>query len=43
VAAAATIDNGVGLDNEEQGRTVWVASGRQEPWSEIWPRVRRLG
>jgi 4-amino-4-deoxy-L-arabinose transferase-like glycosyltransferase len=43
VSAAATIDNGVGLDNEEQGRTVWVASGRQEPWSEIWPRVRRLG
>jgi len=43
VDAAATIDNGVGLDNEEQGRTVWVASGRQQPWSEIWPQLRRLG
>ncbi|MET0765554.1 MAG: glycosyltransferase family 39 protein [Blastococcus sp.] len=43
VDEAARIDNGVGLDNEEQGRTVWVASARQVAWSEIWPQVRRLG
>jgi hypothetical protein len=43
VEAAAVIDNGVGLDNEEQGRTVWIASDRLLPWSEIWPQLRRLG
>jgi Dolichyl-phosphate-mannose-protein mannosyltransferase len=43
VEEAARIDNGVGLDNEEQGRTVWVASDRQVPWSEIWLQIRRLG
>ena len=40
---AARIDNGVGLDNEEQGRRDWVASDRRMAWSEIWPQVRRLG
>jgi hypothetical protein len=43
VEEAARIDNGAGLDNEEQGRTVWIASGRRVAWSEIWPQVRRLG
>jgi hypothetical protein len=43
VEEAARTDNGVGPDNEEQGRTVWIASERQVPWSEIWPQVRRLG
>ncbi|WP_104524256.1 ArnT family glycosyltransferase [Blastococcus atacamensis] len=43
VEAAGRIDNGVGLDNEEQGETVWLATGRQVPWSQIWPQLRRLG
>jgi 4-amino-4-deoxy-L-arabinose transferase-like glycosyltransferase len=43
VEEAARIDNGVGLENEEQGRPVWVASDRRVPWSEIWPELRRLG
>ena len=43
VEEAARIHNGVGLDNEEQGRRVWVASDRRMAWSEIWPQVRRLG
>jgi hypothetical protein len=43
VEEAARIDNGVGLGNEEQGRTVWIASDRRLAWSEIWPQVRRLG
>jgi 4-amino-4-deoxy-L-arabinose transferase-like glycosyltransferase len=43
VEEAARIDNGVDLDNEEQGGTVRVASDRQAPWSEIWPQLRRLG
>jgi hypothetical protein len=43
VEEAARIDNGVDVDNEEQGRTVRVATDRRVPWSEIWPQLRRLG
>jgi hypothetical protein len=43
VTPAARIDNGVGLDNDEQGRTVWVATDRGLPWTELWPQVRHLG
>ena len=35
-------DNGVGLDNDEQGVPILVAAGRQVPWDEIWPELRRL-
>ena len=42
VRAAGRIDNGVGLENEEQGATVWLATDRQVPWSRIWPELRRL-
>ncbi|RZU30399.1 glycosyltransferase family 39 protein [Blastococcus saxobsidens] len=42
VRAAGRIDNGVGLDNEEQGTTVWLATERQVPWSQIWSELRRL-
>jgi hypothetical protein len=43
VELAARVDNGVGLDNEEQGAPVWVATDRLAPWSQIWPALRRLG
>ena len=43
VELAARADNGVDLDNEEQGAPIWVATDRRAPWSEIWPELRRLG
>jgi hypothetical protein len=43
VQQAATLDNGVGLDDEEQGVPVWVCRGRVAPWAALWPSVRRLG
>jgi hypothetical protein len=43
VELAARIDNGVGLDNDEQGAPVWLARDRLAPWAELWPRLRRLG
>jgi len=43
VEAAGTIDNGVGLDNEEQGRTVWLCRDQSAPWPQIWPSFRHLG
>ena len=43
VEAAGRIDDDVGLDNEEQGRQVWLARDRLLPWSQIWPQLRRFG
>ncbi len=43
VELAARIDNGVGLENDEQGVAVWVARDRLAAWSELWPQLRRLG
>ncbi len=43
VEDAGRVDNGVGLDNDEQGTPILVATDRRLPWSEIWPQLRRLG
>lgn len=33
----ATIDNGLGIDNEEQGRTIHLCAGPVAPWTQLWP------
>lgn len=38
----ARLDNGDGVDNEEQGEPVAVCSGPVAPWSALWPRLRHL-
>jgi hypothetical protein len=43
VEIAARIDNGVGLDNDEQGAPVWIVRDRRAPWDVLWPRLVRLG
>jgi Dolichyl-phosphate-mannose-protein mannosyltransferase len=43
VTPAARIDDGVGLDNDEQGSTVWVATDRRLTWAQLWPQLRHLG
>ncbi|HEY2803147.1 MAG TPA: hypothetical protein VGJ67_04440, partial [Actinomycetota bacterium] len=40
VTRAAAIDNGLGVENDEQGNAVWVCSGRRASWATLWPRVR---
>jgi hypothetical protein len=42
VRPVATIDNGVGVDNEEQGQRVWLCAGQKLPWSRLWPRLKEL-
>ncbi|MFN8073948.1 MAG: glycosyltransferase family 39 protein [Kineosporiaceae bacterium] len=39
---AATLDNGVGVDNEEQGTPVLACTGRLMPWARAWPGFRHL-
>ncbi|OJY45268.1 glycosyltransferase family 39 protein [Pseudonocardia sp. 73-21] len=40
VRPAGTVDNGVGVDNEEQGGTIWVCREPMAPWSQLWPTLR---
>ena len=41
-ALSARIDNGVALDNEEQGAPIWTCATTTEPWSRLWPRLHSL-
>ena len=36
----ASLDDRVGVDNEEQGRPVVVCQGRTRSWAYLWPSVR---
>jgi 4-amino-4-deoxy-L-arabinose transferase-like glycosyltransferase len=37
----AKVDNGHGVDNEEQGTDVRLCGGTARPWSRLWPDLRR--
>ena len=43
VRGVATVDNGVQVDNDEQGRPVWLCTDPTQPWSALWPQLHRLG
>ena len=40
---AARIDNGLGIENDEQGAGVYVCAGPRHPWSAEWPSLEHLG
>ncbi|MEV6770221.1 glycosyltransferase family 39 protein [Nocardia sp. NPDC051030] len=37
------IDNGLGLDNDEQGKPVVLCRAPLTPWPELWSKLRQLG
>jgi hypothetical protein len=39
---SARIDNGVELDNEEQGASIWTCASTVGTWATLWPRLRSL-
>ena len=41
VELTGRVDNGVGLDNDEQGTAVWTCRDRRAPWAQLWPELRR--
>ncbi|MFG1707277.1 glycosyltransferase family 39 protein [Nonomuraea sp. M3C6] len=41
-AEKARVDNGVGLDNEEQDTPVYLCKGLTRPWSAMWPDARHF-
>ncbi|WP_020576668.1 ArnT family glycosyltransferase [Actinopolymorpha alba] len=38
----ATVDNGVGVENEEQNAAIVLCAGAVAPWSELWPDLRHF-
>jgi hypothetical protein len=38
----ATVDNGLGIDNGEQGSVVSVCTGLTQPWSQMWSALRTI-
>jgi hypothetical protein len=40
--ATATIDNGVELENEEQGGSVFICERPRRPWRDAWAELRHL-
>jgi 4-amino-4-deoxy-L-arabinose transferase-like glycosyltransferase len=43
VELAGRLDNGVGLEDDEQGTPVWVVGDQREPWARLWPRLTFIG
>ena len=43
VEPAGVLDNGLGLDNDEQGAPLFACREPVRPWSQVWPRLRALG
>jgi 4-amino-4-deoxy-L-arabinose transferase-like glycosyltransferase len=41
-SVVAHIDNGLGIDNGEQGTAVTVCTGLQTPWTVMWPQLRTI-
>jgi len=38
----AQIDNGLGIDNGEQGKTISVCTGTRTSWTAMWPALRTI-
>ena len=36
--AGGRLDSGTGVDNEEQGRMIWICQGPVAPWQSLWPQ-----
>ncbi|WP_431952801.1 glycosyltransferase family 39 protein [Nocardia lijiangensis] len=43
VEPAGHLDNGLGIDNDEQGEPLFVCRELRAPWRELWPRAQHLG
>lgn len=43
VESAGVLDNGLGIDNDEQGEPLSVCREPVRPWSQLWPQLRTLG
>jgi hypothetical protein len=37
------IDNGIGIENQEQGHTIWICRNQRADWAAIWPDLKAYG
>ncbi len=42
LSRVAHIDNGLGVQNGEQGKEITVCTGLRAPWSVMWPALRTI-
>ena len=42
VRLAATLDNHVGVSDDEQGAPVWICQQLRASWAALWPSQRHL-
>ena len=40
VTRVARIDNAAGVDNEEQGQSIWLCRQPLRPWAQLWPEFQ---
>jgi 4-amino-4-deoxy-L-arabinose transferase-like glycosyltransferase len=40
---AGTLNNGLHLNDTEQGSPIWRCAGMRESWSRLWPHLKELG
>jgi 4-amino-4-deoxy-L-arabinose transferase-like glycosyltransferase len=43
LSLAATLNNHVGVNDDEQGAQVWVCTGLRQPWRVLWPGLKDFG
>jgi 4-amino-4-deoxy-L-arabinose transferase-like glycosyltransferase len=43
VRAVGRLDNGLGINNDEQGTTVYACTGPRDSWPRLWPLFVHLG
>ena len=43
VTLAATLHNPYGVQDDEEGNPVWIATGQRRPWPAIWAAFRHYG
>jgi len=42
VERVGSVDVGVEVDNEENGAPIWLCREPRQPWSSLWPQLRRV-
>ena len=43
VRLATRLDNGLDVDDDEQGRPVWLCRGLRGTWEAVWPEFKSIG
>lgn len=42
VEQVSKLDNGKAVNNQNQGKAIWLATGRKAPWGQLWPQLKHM-